>query len=445
VNLTDVWHGLAWRTQTVPGTGVLLAVACASATFCEAVGGAGNFGSGVTEAVRWNGTAWTSQATPNPAGASSAGLNAVSCPSANSCQALGAYVDTSTNGTAAALAETWNGHSWQLGSAVAPASATTNTLGGVSCVGAHFCEAVGEHFNRTGNEDNLAETWNGTSWTIQAAPDPQGQFGPTSNSFNAVSCVSASFCEAVGNGANGASAEMWNGTSWTVQARPGAAVTPQSVSCVSAKFCMAVDGSDVETWNGTSWSAGPQVTGFSPVTSVSCATTTYCEVVGGGPSGENAAVWNGSTWTVQATAGSAGVVLDGISCTATTSCEAVGTDFGQRPAATLAEVWNGSTWTIQPTPNPAISQGSTLQSVSCTSAASCTAVGQYQYTNLNLTNTLAEVWNGKAWTLRSTPNTRDVQQNILNSVSCGAPGVCTAVGQTQDIGLIQAALIESGD
>jgi hypothetical protein len=74
-----------------------------------------------------------------------------------------------------------------------------------------------------------------------------------------------------------------------------------------------------------------------------------------------------------------------------------------------------------------------------------TAVGQYRYSNLSLFQTLAEVRNGEEWTLRSTPNVPNAGQNMLSGVSCGAAGACIAVGQTQDAGLIPAALVETGD
>jgi hypothetical protein len=345
-----------------------------------------------------------------------------------------------------ALAEAWNGRAWQIQQAVAPPGATYNVLYAVSCVSASFCEAVGTHFDSAGNQVNLAEMWDGTSWTIQATPSPQSQFGPVADDLFGVSCVSASFCEAVGVGPAGPSAEVWNGTSWKVQARPGAAVQPQSVSCDTVDFCMSVDGfGRMDIWNGSSWSAGPSVTGFSAVTGVSCVSASFCAAVGGGPSGENAVVWNGSTWSAQPTPGPAGVALSAISCPTVNSCEAVGTLYGQGNPQTLAETWNGSTWTVQPTPNPSVSQGSSLSGVWCTSASSCTAVGQYQYSNLSLFHTLAEVWNGQAWSLRSTPDNRNAGQNLLSGVSCGASQACTAVGQTRDAGLIPATLIEAGD
>lgn len=159
-----------------------------------------------------------------------------------------------------------------------------------------------------------------------------------------------------------------------------------------------------------------------------------------------AAVWNGAAWTGQATPGPASFSLSAVSCTASTSCEAVGSFAnGAFQQATFAEVWNGTTWASQPIPNPAVSQGSSLNSVWCTSASSCTAVGDYQYGGVPFINTLAEVWDGTTWSMRSTPNHSYAGQSILNGVSCGASSVCIAVGQGQDIGGTEATLTESGD
>jgi hypothetical protein len=206
----------------------------------------------------------------------------------------------------------------------------------------------------------------------------------------------------------------------------------------------------IDLWNGSSWTVGPEVPLFaqqgSAAEGVSCVSATFCEVVGGGQSGENAAVWNGSTWSAQPTGGPVSAVLFGVSCTAANACEAVGAVFGQ-PDQSLAEVWDGSAWAVQTTPNPPASnsgQGSVLSSVSCASAGSCTAVGSRQFSAFTPFQTLAEVWDGTTWSLRQTPNKPD-WPNRLSSVSCGAVGVCKAVGQTSDEGGILATLIESGD
>ena len=437
----EVWDGSHWHAQAIPSpaSASLLGVSCTSSTFCEAVG------AGPSAAV-WNGATWSVQSTPTPATATSTGLNTVSCASVTSCEAAGSFAVAVTANDAKPLAEAWNGHSWQLQHAVMPSGATYNSLDSVSCVSTTFCEAVGTHFDSAGNQVNLAERWNGTSWQLQAVPNSTSQFAPTSGSLFGVSCVTASFCAAVGAGAAGADAEMWNGTSWQLDALPGPSGQPMSVSCVSKSFCMEAAGGPVAIWNGSSWSAGPAITGFSPVTGVSCVSASFCEAVGGGPSGENAAVWNGTTWTAQPTPGPVTSFLSAVSCATVDSCEAVGSFAGSNfHEATFAEVWNGTAWATQSIPDSPASQGSFLKAVSCTSPSSCTAVGDYQYFGGSFSNTLAEVWNGTTWSLRSTPNRVNAAQNILNGVSCGASSVCTAVGQTQDIGGTEATLIEAGD
>jgi hypothetical protein len=373
------WNGSSWTAQTLPSpasSAGLSGVSCVSPTFCELVGAFNNNGPDVPLAAVWNGSTWSMQSAPNPAHATFTGLDSVSCISAGSCEAGGSYQQVVTSGDPIALAEGWNGSAWLLQRAVTPPGATQNLLGSVSCVSASFCEAVGEHLNTSGNQTALAEQWNGTSWKIQALPLPPPVLGSDVREIlNAISCVSASFCEAVGVGGDGPNAEMWDGTSWALQARPGFDVGPQAVSCATAEFCVSVNGSgQVNTWNGTAWSAGTSVPGFRPFSSVSCVSASFCEAVGEGPAGEDAAVWNGSTWTAQPTAGGPGEVLNSVSCAAVNSCEAV----GSASFLTLAEEWNGSTWAVQSTPDPSGFQDSTLSSVSCTSADSCTAVGESQ-------------------------------------------------------------------
>ena len=150
-------------------------------------------------AAVWNGSRGVRSPPRIPAGATFANLNAVSCASAKSCEAAGDYQIQMTANDPKALAEAWNGSSWALQHAVAPAGATNNMLNDVSCVSASFCAAVGTHFNSAGNEVNLAEIWNGTSWLIKATPNLKSQSGGADdNVLYSVSCVSSSFCQAVG-------------------------------------------------------------------------------------------------------------------------------------------------------------------------------------------------------------------------------------------------------
>jgi len=449
--VAEKWNGRSWAAQTFPGiAGAATGVSCTSARFCEAV--AENFNSAVPAlAARWNGSAWAVQSVRSPRAAADTILNGISCVSRASCKAVGDYQVNTTANTPQALAEAWNGRSWRLQRAVEPGGATDNSLRSVSCASASFCEAVGSYTGSSGNSADLAEMWNGTSWVLQPTPRQQSQSGPPSAALLAVSCVSSIFCEAIGSGPAGGQALLWNGTSWALQTLPQlGGISPMSLSCAGVAFCMALDGAGrVDLWDGTSWSTGPQVPLFaqqgSAAEGLSCVSASFCEAVGGGSAGQNAAIWNGSSWSAQPTGGPVSAGLSAVSCTAADSCEAVGTVFGQ-PDMTLAEVWDGSAWTVQTTPSTSASfggQGSILNSVSCTSADSCTAVGYYQFSEVTPLRTLAVVWNGTAWSLQLPPNNIDAR-DILSSVSCGAIANCMAAGQTQDEGGIQATLIESG-
>jgi large repetitive protein len=113
-------------------------------------------------------------------------LNAVSCASSSSCTAVGYQYDPTEQN----LAESWNGTSWTTQPSSNPEGATSSTLSGVSCTSSSSCTAVG-----SSGEQNLAESWNGTSWTTQPSSNPAGATGST---LYGVSCTSSSSCTAVG-------------------------------------------------------------------------------------------------------------------------------------------------------------------------------------------------------------------------------------------------------
>jgi hypothetical protein len=485
VSFADVWNGTSWALQSLPDS--MGSVSCVSASFCAAAGSAGTSGSAIwdgtswtarpvpgpsgsfgtslhavscssaqdCEAVgefqaAWNGTSWTAQSAP--AGATFASLNGVSCPAAGACEAGGVFRQTPQS-VPQPLAESWNGTSWALQHAAAPPRAITNGLNSVSCVTARFCEAVGSAGDSAGNVTSLAETWNGSAWKIQATPDPAQASSGVRAIMHGVSCVSAHFCEAVGFSAAtpGDAAWTWDGTSWTAQAIAGSSGLA-SVSCTSADFCLAVSFSgETDTWDGSTWSQRPAIGGFSSVTSVSCTSPSFCEALGAGPFiPQEAAAWDGTAWSVQATPlpanGARGFLfLNAVSCVTATSCEAVGsylTSDTFKPL-TLAEQWNGSTWAVQSTPNPAQSIDNNLLGVWCTSADSCAAVGDQTLPGTPLaTLTLAQSWDGTSWTDQSSAN-HSAGFDVLNSVSCTRAGACTAVGAGADPGSINATLIET--
>jgi len=79
-----------------------------------------------------------------------------------------------------------------------PASSPDNELLGVSCTSPHRCVAVG-YFISDPAAGTLAESWNGTSWAIQATPQPASDIDA---SLASVSCTSAGGCTAAGYSVN---------------------------------------------------------------------------------------------------------------------------------------------------------------------------------------------------------------------------------------------------
>jgi hypothetical protein len=347
-------------------------------------------------------TSWAIQATPNPAGSADVSLSAVSCPSTANCTAVGQY--TSSAGSMETLAESWDGSTWAIQATPNPSNATVSGLDAVSCGSGTTCTAVGGYNNNTsGDEETLAESWDGSTWAVQAIPSPSG--APDAE-LDGVSCVSAVRCTAVGWYITSAQsevplAERWNGSTWVVRATPSPAgstgVSLSAVSCTQASSCTAVGG----------YSSG-------------------------GTGVPLAEYWNGSTWTIQAIAappGATGSSLDAVSCSSATSCTAAGSYVNSSgDQLSLAEYWNGSTWAIQTTVDPSGSTVIILYGVSCASATSCTTSGFRASTSGKKFLTLAEHWNGSTWAIQATPNPAGALDSALHGISCAAPGSCTAAG-----------------
>jgi hypothetical protein len=460
VTLAEAWNGTAWAIQPTPSpTGAtssyLNAVSCTAPTACTAAGRyETSSGASVTLAETWNGTAWAIQPTPNPAGATFSNLNAVSCTAPTACTAAG-YYETSPR-QRLTLAETWNGTAWAIQPTPNPAGATFSYLNAVSCTAPTACTAAGQYYNSSGSLVTLAERWNGTAWAIQPTPSPTGS---ATSYLNAVSCTTSTACTAVGYYGTTAIpeltlAEYWNGTAWAIQPTSVPVGDGDSfldaVSCTAPTACTAVgryytNDADTELtlaerWNGTSWAIqptpNPTEVGLSRLDAVSCTTPTACTAVGGYGANSSESVmlaeaWNGTAWAIQPTPSPEGAMysyLDAVSCTAPTACTAAGEYYNSSGTlVTLAERWNGTAWSVQPTPNPAGAESSYLNAVSCTAPTACTAAGQY-YNSSGTLVTLAERWNGTAWAIQPTPNPAGATFTQLNGVSCATSTACTAVG-----------------
>jgi hypothetical protein len=357
---------------------------------------------------------WSVVHSPNR-GASGNSFDGMSCASKSACTAVGSYLDGI--GAQRTLAESWDGTRWSvLHSANRGRTGNGNALFGVSCALPRACMAVGASGLATGGASGLsggsasglsidslqtlAESWDGTRWSVLPSPNR----GTTGDNFDSVSCVSADVCTAVGAFGNSSDVtrtlvESWDGAHWSVVPNPNPVAAGdgfRGVSCASTDACMAVgfSGSNngplatlTEFWNGSRWSVVPSpnpVSGSNEFNGVSCAGEDACTAVGvsGNSSGVTTTLiesWNGSRWSVvpSPNPGPGVTWLNGVSCAATDACNAAGYYFTKTGTPrTLIESWDGTRWSVVPTPSPGV-ENRALNGVSCASATTCTAAGDF--------------------------------------------------------------------
>lgn len=268
------WRGMSWSIELPanpagPRAGADTAgVSCTSPTRCTAVGFFASH-SLTAFAEGWSGTGWSIQHIPAPAGAASMALTGVSCTAVGGCEAVGSY-QPGNNQSDVPLVEFWNGSGWSIQESPTPAGPASSRLNRVSCTSPTACMAVGYSYvgarcvdpNSPGPCTQLpfAEVWDGKSWSIQSPPLPAS---PAAGELTGVSCTTATACTAIGSfstdiscvTAHGAVslctarplAEAWNGSNWSIQNVPipkGSANSQlNAVSCVTATACIAF-GSD---------------------------------------------------------------------------------------------------------------------------------------------------------------------------------------------------------
>jgi hypothetical protein len=406
----ELIRGLGTLTGRLP-TGPfseLLGVFCTSPANCWAVGRTETSGVKRNQVLHWTGKHWFKVAVPNPAGTGRGATNelfAVRCTSPSRCWAVG---DAKKHDEAADLDQVlhWNGKKWRAVPAPTPGgvlSGDFNVLNDVTCVSARNCWAVGDYgaltptmmTGRSELEQNQVLHWNGAAWSLASAPNPAGLAPNHINALDGVRCTSASECWAAGSsGMLGVAGQLtlrnemlrWNGKKWAKATVPdpggtakGAINVLDGLACASAASC---------------WAAGlaGSFSGMLPTSKL------LGEVLR----------WNGKKWFKQTVpnpgGGRSGAdnALFGITCSSARNCWAVGSSgsFSAGPATlNLALRWNGTKWSLIKTPEPGgtgTDDSNILNSVRCTSAANCWAVGGSEPKTGAERNEIMH-WTGKRW------------------------------------------------
>lgn len=466
--LTDAVRVLAteptWSLTASPphGSEAANGMSCTEARACTSVGWHRDISASgaATFAERWNGTSWALQETPNPTGASESRLLGVSCSSATACTAVGSYVERS--GVTRTLVERWNGTTWAIQTSADPAGARSSSLNGVACAGASACTAVGSYVESGGVTKTLAESWNGTTWSL-LAPNAPGR----SSQFLGVACPEAEGCVAVGDyvEASGTTKSLverhttltaWE-TQTSVDPSGSRGTSLKGIACVRASDCTAVGGYTesggvgktlAENWSGRAWStlttANPGGARAAVLTAVSCPRSSACSAVGSyeteGRTLNLAEVWNGREWSIQTSPNQAGTrsnAFTSVSCSgATTTCKAGSTytktiGSGRGVYHPEAGVWTADTMGRS---------SDSLSGIACVSATACIATGAERRPETALTRPFVERWDGSSWTREEVAMPRGVEVAALPAISCPSNTVCMAAGYLESpagVGLIE--------
>ena len=325
---------------------------------------------------------WSIVGSPSPA---SAQLNAVTAVSGTDLWAVGAAGPNT-------LAEHWNGSSWSRVPTPNPAgSGTQAQLLGVAAVTSNNVWAVGFSASPTTDYATLAEHWNGSAWSIVPTPNPLGLH---TVSLNAVAAISASDIWAVGgnppsqSGYSGqALLEHWNGSTWSIVAAPPSTATWSASSrfelaAVASNNVWAVGNFDSFHWDGSAWGVvqGAQSTVAASAAGAAgvWAVGTYVDnSYGYYASYTLAYLWNGSSWVQTSTVTPTYLdTFQGVSARASNDVWAVGTTSR---TLTLTEHWDGSSWRVEPSSNASTASNAynVLDSVVAIASNDVWAVGYY--------------------------------------------------------------------
>jgi hypothetical protein len=403
---------------------------------------------------------------------------------------------------------------WQVVPTVSPQATdkTQSALFGVSLTSADDGWAVGNLVTTVANPQGgprlvvgraLAEQWNGTSWQQAATAEPATKHAL----LQSVADLGADDAWAVGftgdvapdtSSPSGGLVEHWNGTRWRIVSTPGSsaetltAVAGTGPDDVWAAGSMnlgapapAGDNTFFEHFDGTSWHSVPGPVGnFSedPVEVTALAALSPDDVwavgtqnpeLSGQPGSLNmAAHWNGKTWTVVptpdlGTSVSQADMPTGVTAVSAndlwasgvefTGCQAVGARGGSRPAAgghgpvlpTALRLrpgglrrlpgatgqclvpyvlhWDGKTWSLITTPDRG-AFGSALEGITALSASDIWAVGQTQSAANGPVRTLTERFNGTSWSVQASPDPGKAGDDELFAVASPGGQQLDAVG-----------------
>lgn len=275
----------------------------------------------------------------------------------------------------------------------------------VSCVSSTFCMAVGD-WSVEPSDGADAMTFDGNNWS-----DPSGAIA--SEGLTSLSCTSETFCMATGYGGD---YTTFDGSTWsasnTITSPPVMLNGATRVSCATPLLCVAVSLGEgtAYTYDGSTWSLVPSVQGTDGLTNVSCTAPSTCVVAGPGL----LATFDGTTWTVTSESESAAENIDAASCATPTFCVTIN-------IANDIQVFDGTGWTD----DGIIDAANPIVAVSCIDPSYCAAVDEAG----NVVQ-----YDGTAWSVGPVVDASNYPSApALDLLSCASSTFCVAIDQDDDV------------
>jgi hypothetical protein len=342
----------------------------------------------------------------------------------------------------------------------------------VACTSPTFCVSVGSDLlpydDQFGNPQPIVESGNPATWSgTRARAILLGVGFGLGGTLDAVTCPSSTECVAVGADENGQPLVLFgNPTKWgaaqatelTLGTSLGSGGQLSGITCTSSSACVAV-GSDGNSYplvvagNPANWSAAQAnelTLAFSAsgsLSAIACTTATSCAAVGSIRNGAEPLVVHGDpvTWgSAQASeldlghAFGGGGQLDSIVCTKATSCVAVGNDGVASQSGSdnnlepLMLDGNPATWNAGQARQVNLQRlvgyaGNVLTSIKCAARTECVAVGSDGEQQPLLLQGDPATW-GAGQATAFTLNSTFNGTGDLTGIACANASTCTAVG-----------------
>jgi len=330
-----------WRSipASGAGSGEFSSVACLDAEDCWATANIEEGGSNGGQIFHFDGGAWERVATPGKA----LTLYGIACPTKTSCWAVGAAA--SDQETISTLIEHFDGKTWTVEESPNVAGFPESGLSGIACPSATECWAAGdgEDFSQEPTAGELLLLhYNEGAWSTVSAPSPQEEEQTGDGAL--LACGSVSQCVLLTNfgseeGRNNEQAgDVFDGNSWQpLSVPPG--ILFQAATCPAEDDCIGIGGPRFDgpmsayRFDGKGWSQPeplPAKAGAEPVSwyAVTCLGRSECWAAGGQPiAGATfpavVAHFQRGAWELPPQPEEPGE-LTGISCSSAASCMAVG-------------------------------------------------------------------------------------------------------------------------